>query len=273
MCRATPMGATIHLREREAMDRVALITGGSTGIGRATALAMARQGIKVAITARRVDRCKDAAEEIEGLGGEVLAMPGDVSDAEHMEQLVERTVERWGRLDIVVPNAGINGVFAPIEDLTSEEWDQTQSINARGTFLTVKYAIPHLREGGGGNIVIVSSVNGTRTFANLGSTAYACSKATQVAFAKMAAVELAQWDIRVNVVCPGATRTNIHENTSIRNAEKPPAGPAPRERRGLHGKHAATAEQVAATILFLSSEEACHITGTEVYVDGGVSLS
>ena len=255
------------------MDRVALITGGSTGIGRATALAMARQGIKVAITARRADRCKDAAEEIEGMGTEVLALPGDVSEAEHVRELAERTVERWGRLDIVVANAGINGVFTAIEDITSDEWDQTQSINARGTFLTVKYAIPHLRESGGGSIVIVSSVNGTRTFSNLGFTAYACSKAAQVAFAKMAAVELAQWDIRVNVVCPGATRTSIHENTSIRNVEGLRARGPHLGGPGLHGDRAATSEEVAATILFLSSEEASHTTGTEVYVDGGASLS
>ena len=201
------------------MDRVALITGGSTGIGWATALAMARQGTKVAITARR------------------------------------------------------NGVFAPIEDLTPDEWDQTQSINGRGTFLTVKHAIPHLRASGGGSVVIVSSVNGTRTFRNPGFTAYACSKAAQVAFTKMAAVELAQWDIRVNVVCPGVTKTNIHESTSIRNVEGLRTPGPHLGGRGLHGDRAATSEEVAATILFLSSEEASHITGTEVYVDGGVSLS
>ena len=84
------------------------------------------------------------------MGGEALALPGDVANAEHVQALVAATVERWGRLDIVVPNAGINGVFAPIEDITPEEWDQTHNINVRGTFLTVKYAIPHLREQGGG---------------------------------------------------------------------------------------------------------------------------
>ena len=121
-------------------DKVALITGGSSGIGRAAAVAMVRQGAKVALTARRAERCQEAVDEIEGMGGEALALPGDVADAEHVKALVAATVERWGRLDIVVPNAGINGVFAPIEDITPEEWDQTQQINVRGTFLTVKYA-------------------------------------------------------------------------------------------------------------------------------------
>jgi NAD(P)-dependent dehydrogenase (short-subunit alcohol dehydrogenase family) len=125
-------------------DRVALITGGSSGIGRAAAVAMARAGAKVALTARRAERCQEAVEEIEGMGGEALALPGDVANAEHVQAQVAATVERWGRLDIVVPNAGINGVFAPIEDITPEEWDQTHNIHVRGIFLTVKYAISQL---------------------------------------------------------------------------------------------------------------------------------
>ena len=253
-------------------DRVALVTGGSSGIGRATAVALAREGARVAITARRAKRCQEAALEIEEAGGEVLALPGDVSRPEHVEKLVADIVARWGRLDMVVPNAGINGVFAPIEEIALEEWNQTQSINLGGTFLTVKYAIPHLRQAGGGSIVIVSSVNGNRIFSNFGFTPYSCSKAAQVAFAKMAAVELAQWNIRVNVVCPGATRTNIRENTFPRNLEKIHV---PREYpRGAIplGNRAASSAEVAEVILFLLSEAASYITGTEVYVDGALSL-
>ena len=252
--------------------RVALITGGSSGIGRATAVALAREGAKVAITARRAARCQEAATEIKEIGGEILSLPGDVSRPEHVEKLVADTVARWGRLDMVVPNAGINGVFAPIEEITMEEWNQTQSINLGGTFLTVKYAIPHLRQTGGGSIVIVSSINGNRVYSNFGFTSYSCSKAAQVAFAKMAAVELAPWNIRVNVVCPGATRTNIQENTVLRHIEKIhipreyPKGAIPL------GNRPACAEEVAESILFLLSDEASYITGTEVYVDGALSL-
>ena len=253
-------------------DRVALITGGSSGIGRAAAVAMAREGANIALTARRAERCEDAVAEIEGLGGQALALPGDVANAEHVAGLVAATVERWGRLDIVVPNAGINGVFAPIEDITPEEWDQTHNINVRGTFLTVKYAIPHLRTAGGGSIIVVSSVNGNRIFSNFGFTSYSCSKAAQVTFAKMAAVELAQWDIRINVVCPGATKTSIGENTFPRNIDKIriprefPQGMIPLQQR------AASAEEVANAIVFLASDEASYITGTEMYVDGALSL-
>ena len=253
-------------------DKVALITGGSSGIGRAAAVAMAREGAKIALTARRAKRCQEAVDEIEGMGGEALALPGNVADAKHVEALVAATVERWGRLDIVVPNAGINGVFAPIEDITPEEWDQTQNINVRGTFLTVKYAIPHLRAAGGGSIVVVSSVNGNRIFSNFGFTSYSCSKAAQVTFAKMAAVELAQWDIRINVVCPGWTKTSIGENTFARDIDKIkipreyPEGMVPLQQRP------ASSEEVANAILFLASNDASYVTGTEIYVDGALSL-
>ena len=263
---------TEHEVDMKLKDRVALITGGSSGIGRATAVAMAREGAKIALTARRAERCRDAVAEIESIGGEALALAGDIADATHVEALVDATVERWGRLDIAVPNAGINGVFAPIEDITPEEWDQTHHINVRGTFLTVKYAIPHLRTSGGGSIVVVSSVNGNRIFSNFGFTSYSCSKAAQVAFAKMAAVELAQWDIRINVVCPGATQTNIRENTFPRDIEKIaiprdfPQGMIPLQQRS------ASSEEVANAVLFLASDEASYITGTEMYVDGALSL-
>ena len=253
-------------------DKVALITGGSSSIGRAAAVAMAREGAKIALTARRAERCQEAVDEIEGMGGEALALPGNVADAEHVEALVAATVERWGRLDIVVPNAGINGVFAPIEDITPEEWDQTQNINVRGTFLTVKYAIPHLRAAGGGSIVVVSSVNGNRIFSNFGFTSYSCSKAAQVTFAKMAAVELAKWDIRINVVCPARTKTSIGENTFARDIDKIkipreyPEGMVPLQQRP------ASSEEVANAILFLASNDASYVTGTEIYVDGALSL-
>ena len=251
--------------------KVAIVTGSGSGIGRAAAVLMAKEGARVAITARRAERCREAVEEIEAAGGEAFALPGDVSQPEHVEKLVAETVDRWGRLDIAVPNAGINGVWAPIEELTPEEWDQTQSINMKGTFLTVKYCIPHIREAGGGSIIVVSSVNGTRIFSSFGFTAYSCSKAAQVAFTKMAAAELGRWNIRVNVVCPGATDTKIIENTFPRNLDKItiprefPDGMIPLGR-------SAKPEEVAATIVFLATDEATYVTGTEMYVDGAVSL-
>jgi NAD(P)-dependent dehydrogenase (short-subunit alcohol dehydrogenase family) len=171
----------------------------------------------------------------------------------------------------VFANAGINGVWAPIEELTPEEWDRTLGINLKGTFLTVKYAVPYLKRRGG-SVIITASVNGTRIFSNTGATAYSCSKAGQVAFTKMVALELAPHKVRVNVICPGAIETEIDENTEKRDLERVkipveyPKGSQP-----LAGKPG-TSEQVARLVLFLASDDSDHITGTEMWIDGGESL-
>jgi NAD(P)-dependent dehydrogenase (short-subunit alcohol dehydrogenase family) len=189
-----------------------------------------------------------------------------------MQQAVHQVIDRWGRLDIVFANAGINGVWAPVDELTAEEWSQTLDINLKGTFLTVKYAVPYLKKQGGA-VVITSSVNGTRMFSNTGATAYACSKAAQVAFAKMVALELAEARIRVNVICPGAITTQIEESTEKRDLEKVkepveyPEGAIP-----LTDGKPGSSEQVAQLVLFLASDAASHITGSEIWIDGGQSL-
>jgi NAD(P)-dependent dehydrogenase (short-subunit alcohol dehydrogenase family) len=163
-------------------------------------------------------------------------------------------------------------VWAPIDELAPEEWDETLKINLKGTFLTVKYAAPALKKQGG-SVIITSSVNGTRMFSNTGATAYACSKAAQVAFTKMVALELAKHKIRVNVICPGAIETSINENTDARHLERArepvefPKGQIPLT-RGEPG----TAEQVAELVLFLASSASSHISGTEVWIDGTQSL-
>src|SRR5690606_5218508 len=134
-------------------------------------------------------------------GGESFCVTGDISEPDEVRQAIEQTVNRWGRLDVVFANAGINGVWAPLDELEVDEWDKTVSINIRGTFLTVKYAIPHMKQNGG-SVIITSSINGTRVFSNSGATAYSCTKAAQVAFTKMTAVELGKYRIRVNAICP-----------------------------------------------------------------------
>lgn len=253
-------------------NKVALITGAGSGIGKAAALVFAREGARVAALGRTEEELKRTIEEIQADGGEALALVADISQPEEMRRATDRTIERFGRLDIVFANAGINGVWAPIEELSPEEWDKTLDVNLKGTFLTVKYAIPHLKEQGGA-VVITSSVNGTRIFSNTGATAYSCSKAAQVAFAKMAALELAKHRIRVNVVCPGAIETAIEENTEKRGVERErepvefPEGKIP-----LTDGRPGTSEQVARLALFLASDDSEHITGTEVWIDGAQSL-
>ncbi len=253
-------------------DRVAIITGAGSGIGKAAALMLAREGARVGALGRTEGELRETVAEIERANGEAVALVADVSHAEEMRRATEEVAKRWGRLDVVFANAGINGVWAPVEELEPDEWDKTLSVNLRGTFLTIKYAVPHLKKRGG-SVVITSSVNGTRMFSNTGATAYACSKAAQVALAKMLALELADDGVRVNVICPGAIETEIDENTEKRDLEEVkapvefPEGKVPLT-RGRPG----TSEQVAQLVLFLASDASSHISGTEVWIDGAQSL-
>lgn len=253
--------------------KVALITGGSSGIGEATALRLAQVGVKVGVLGHNSENVSEVTERIEQATGQpVLNLVADVSRPREIHAAIEAIIEKWGRLDIVFANAGINGVWAPLEELTPEDWDETLAINLKGTFLTVKYALPYLKERGG-VITVTSSVNGTRMFSNTGATAYACSKAAQVTFVKMVTLELSQYDIRINVICPGAIDTNIENNTERQNLSEigqpveHPEGNIP-----LTNGKPGSSEQVAELVAFLSSAAASHITGTEVCIDGGQSL-
>ncbi|KAB8315956.1 SDR family oxidoreductase [Tolypothrix campylonemoides VB511288] len=252
--------------------KVALITGAGSGIAKATAKLFAKQGAKVAALGRTKEELEDTVAEIQNDDGEAIPLVADISHPEEMQQATQQVVDKWGRLDIVFANAGINGVWAPIEELAPEEWDKTINVNLKGTFLTVKYAVPYLKKQGG-SVIITSSINGTRTFSNTGATAYSCTKAAQVAFTKMVALELAEHRIRVNVICPGAIETNIDENTQRRDLESVqepvefPEGEIP-----LTDGKPGTSEQVAQLVLFLASDASSHITGTEVWIDGGQSL-
>lgn len=253
--------------------RVALVTGASAGIGKASAILLAREGAKVGVHGRREPALAETVSIIEQNGGQALPLVADVAQPEQMQAVIDRLVAEWGRLDIVFANAGINGLWAPVEEIEPEEWDETLDTNLKGTFLTVKYAVPYLKKQGGGSIIIDSSVNGTRMFSNSGTSAYATSKAAQAAFGKMIALELARDRIRVNVICPGWIETEISRNTWTRNFERVwkkvdyHEGIVP-----LTGGKPGKAEQVAQLVLFLASDLADHITGSEIWIDGGESL-
>jgi NAD(P)-dependent dehydrogenase (short-subunit alcohol dehydrogenase family) len=252
--------------------RVALITGAGSGIGKAAALLLAREGAKIGALSREADEVEKVVKEIQAAGGEAMPLVADISQPDDMQQAVKQLGDRWGRIDIVFANAGINGLWTPIEELAPEEWDKTLGVNLKGTFLTVKYAVPYLKKQGG-SVIVTASVNGTRIFSNTGATAYSCSKAGQVAFTKMTALELAPDKVRVNVICPGAITTNIDENTEKRDLEEVripveyPEGSQP-----LTGGEPGTAGQVAQLVLFLASDASSHITGTEIWIDGAESL-
>lgn len=253
--------------------RVALVTGAGSGMAEAAAELFAREGARVACLGRTRETVEETAGRIRSAGGQALAVAADVSSADDMRRAYAEVERAFGGLHVVFANAGINGVWAPVEDLEPAEWRKTHDINLFGTFLTLKYAVPLLRRSGGGSVIVTSSVNGTRIFSNPGAACYAASKAGQVALAKMAALELARDKIRVNVICPGAIKTEIEASTTKRHlgAAAPPAE-FPAGRIPLTGGKPGSAEQVARLVLFLASDASDHITGTELWIDGGESL-
>jgi NAD(P)-dependent dehydrogenase (short-subunit alcohol dehydrogenase family) len=256
----------------ELRSQVALVTGAGSGIGRASALRLADAGAFVGVLGHTPEELEKTAAEIESAGGKALVLEADVSDEASMRNAIARLVKATGRLDIVIANAGINGVWAPIDDLKPEEWDKTVRVNLRGTYLTLYASVPHLKKQGG-SVVVVSSINGNRSFNTPGATAYVATKAAQVAIVQQLALELGRHGIRVNAVCPGAIDTNINDNTRVRGEAQTavpvefPQGDIP-----ITGGKAGESDDVASVILFLASSQSRHVTGTPVYVDGGQGL-
>ncbi|MCK8488472.1 SDR family oxidoreductase [Paenibacillus sp. MBLB2552] len=254
--------------------KTAIITGAGSGIGKAAAVKLANEGAQVALFDLLDERTEQAAREINAIReGAARAYDVDVADPKRVEQAVREAVEHFGGVDVVFANAGINGKLAPVEDLSFEDWEKTLSINLTGTFLTVKYTVPYLKQRGGGSIIITSSINGNDTFSGFGMSAYSTTKAGQVAFAKMLALELAQFKIRVNAISPGAISTNIDASTEkskelqeIVIPVKYPEGSQPLS------DGPGQPENVADLVAFLGSDEAIHITGARIVIDGAESL-
>jgi NAD(P)-dependent dehydrogenase (short-subunit alcohol dehydrogenase family) len=254
------------------LGKVALVTGGGAGIGAAACYAFAQAGAAVAVVDVREQAAQTVADRIRAGEGRALALVADVSDERQVSAAVARTVGAFGGLHVVFANAGINGMQCPIEEMALDEWHATIGTNLTGTFLTVKHAIPQLRASGGGSIIVTSSINGTRTFGLPGYAAYSTSKAGQVAFTRMAAIELARWGIRVNVILPGGVRTDIGDRTYRRNLEPitydmhlPQSWPP------LHGRPA-SADEIANVVTFLASDDSAFVTGAEIVVDAAASL-
>jgi NAD(P)-dependent dehydrogenase (short-subunit alcohol dehydrogenase family) len=248
-----------------------LVTGAGSGIGKAAAIELAARGAKVGVFSRSEKHVSATVSEIEAAGGTALPLVADVNSEQEINDAFAKLDQTWGQLDGVVVNAGVNGVWAPITDLTLDEWNTTISTNLTSTFLTVKAAIPLLKRQGG-SIAVTASVNGTRIFSNVGASAYSTSKAGQVAFVKMAALELARFKIRVNVICPGWITTNIDQATYPRNLDSVRIPVEyPQGFQMLEGGPG-TPEHVARLFAFLLSDESSHISGTEMWIDGTESL-
>jgi len=258
---------------RELTGKVAFVTGAGSGIGQGAALRLAEAGAKVAILGRRPERLEPTVAEIEKKGGEAYAIRCDVGIESDVQEAYAEAESRWDRVDIVVANAGINGVWAKLDELDLDEWNATIQANLTGTFLTVKHAVRPLRKVGGGSVIIVSSINGNRCFNLRGTTAYSTSKAGQVAFAKIVAPELALEKIRVNVICPGSVKTSIGESTHVKGDLEVLYHPNdPKTRVPVTQGAAASTSQVGDLVQFLASDRSSHIAGTEIYIDGAESL-
>ncbi|XVQ08085.1 SDR family NAD(P)-dependent oxidoreductase [Spirillospora sp. CA-255316] len=243
-------------------DKVAVITGAGSGIGRATALRFAEEGAKV-VLASISGSAEDVAEEI---GDTAVGLRADVSDEAAVRRMIATAEERFGRVDVLVNNAGFGGGLKPLHEQTTENWDRVHGVNLRGVFFCMKYGIISMRRTGGGSIVNVSSATAVVGFKH--HSVYGAAKAGVNQLTKAAALDYADDNIRVNAVCPGTIWTGLVAQ-SKEHAEPPPGvyrvPGIPMDRWGL-------AEEIASAALFLAGDEASYITGVLVPVDGGYSV-
>ena len=249
--------------------KVGLITGASSGIGRATAELFAAKGAKVVAAARRQKELDSLVAEIEANGGFATAIQTDVSTATDVERMVDHAIESFGRLDYAVNNAGIEGQFAPIVDLAEEDWDQVMGINLKGTFLCMKHeARAMLARSCRGAIINVGSVSSFLGAAT--GSAYVASKHALIGLTSSVSAELASQGIRVNLVCPGVIDTPMHRRLREEIGDEIyDQGLLP----NVHLQRAGQPEEIARAIVFLCSDEASYITGTTLTPDGGYTLT
>ena len=247
--------------------KVAIVTGASSGIGRATAKLFAQEGARIVVAARRQAELDALVKEIEAGGGQAVAVAGDVKDEAYAKALVDAAVARFGGLDIAFNNAGIVGEMGPVSELSLAAWRDTIDTNLTSAFLGAKYQVPAMLARGGGSLIFTSSFVGY-TVGMPGMVAYAASKAGQIGLVKGLAAEFGARGIRANAVLPGGTDTPA----SITNAP----GATPDVLAFVEGLHAlkrmATPEELARSVLHLASDASSFITGTAFLVDGGVSI-
>jgi NAD(P)-dependent dehydrogenase (short-subunit alcohol dehydrogenase family) len=245
--------------------KVALVTGGSSGIGRATALAFAREGAKVIIADKDAKGGEETVRMIKQAGGEATFVKTDVSKAAEVEALVNKTIKTYGRLDCALNNAGIVGSGVYTADYTEEVWNRTINVNLKGVWLCLKYEILRMSKHGGGAIVNTSSVVGLMGTPNISD--YVASKTGIVGLTKSAALEYANAGIRVNAVCPGMIDTPMAKpkkgESDFFSWDERAKQEVPLGRRG-------TPEEVAEAVLWLCSDAASYVTGIAIPVDGGI---
>jgi NAD(P)-dependent dehydrogenase (short-subunit alcohol dehydrogenase family) len=251
------------LLDKELVGKVAIVTGASSGIGKATAKLFANQGAKLTLVGRKQAALDELLRSITGQGGEAIAIAADVTVEKDCESIVRDSVAKFGKLDILVNAAGIiaNGT---IENTTLQQWDDMFKINVRSVFYLMHLGVPHLIKTKG-NVVSVSSVNGQRSFPNV--LAYCSSKAALDHMTRCAALELASKGVRVNAVCPGVTVTQLHRRGGMDEAAYQKFLEHSKETHPLG--RVGNAEEIADLIMFLASPRAGWITGVTYLIDGG----
>ncbi|MBI4284724.1 MAG: SDR family oxidoreductase [Chloroflexi bacterium] len=244
-------------------DKVAIITGGGSGLGKAASLLFAQEGAKVVVAQRTVATAEKVETEIKKRGGKAVFVRTDVSVAADVQNLIKETLGQYGKIDILYNNAGIEQMRASVENIEESTWDNVFDINMKGYFLTAKYAIPIMKKARYGIIINVSSTLGLRPIP--GMAAYCSTKGAIVSFTKALAIEVAP-AIRANCICPAAIDTPLQRRLSgglgYENFKKEAAGRTPMGRL-------ANPEDVAYAALYLASDESKMITGQVIYVDGG----
>jgi NAD(P)-dependent dehydrogenase (short-subunit alcohol dehydrogenase family) len=244
--------------------RTALLTGGASGIGAATARLLASHGARVVIGDVQEEACRRVVGEIEEQGGEATWLPVDVRRDEDLRALVREAVERFGGLHFAVNAAGVGGVRAPTPDYPDSDWADVLEINLTGVWRSMRYEIPAILESGGGSIVNIASVAGVVGFAN--HSAYAASKHGVIGLTRSAALEYARKGIRINAVCPAFTRTPM--------VEQMVGGDLAREERLAQANpmgRLGTPEEIARSIVYLCSDDSTFMTGHELVLDGGLT--
>ncbi len=252
-------------------DKVALITGCATGIGRSTALLFSKEGAKVVLADISQD-AEETAQEIRESGGNAVFVQGDVSVASDAQKMVDTANESYGSINILHNNAGILRICGDLSKTEESDWDRIVDINLKGVFLVSKYVIPVMKDSGGGSIVNTASMAGW-TVGMAGLAAYCASKAGVVGLTKCMALELAEYDIRVNCVCPGTIDTTLYPTQFLKHGgtrdeldagQKALAATIPQGRYG-------TSAEIAQAVLYLASEESSYVNGQALVVDGGFS--
>jgi len=255
------------------LDKVAIVTGGGRGIGRAISLMFAREGADLSLAARSTDLMEEVAREIRALERRAIINTADITKVEQVESMVKHTYEEFGRIDILVNNSGIAGPTAYVHEMTPEEWDETFNVNLRGAFLCCRAVVPIMIEQGGGKIINIASMTGKRPLPM--RTPYCATKMGLIGFTRSLASELGKFNINVNAICPGAVEgpriemvirnAAIAEKLTEEDVRKRFLSASPLGRM-------VSAEDVAKLAVFLASDDSRNMTGQDINVTAGIVM-